>query len=245
MQLLWNSCLKQKEEKKNHIKSLHRSITRYATAIPIAYIRYVSLRLYIALTYLQGNTRMTSVILYGSMHIAQQSLSISFVVSSDLTLFVGILAMTRFATVHSWRCRTEKKRKESFVNIISTKQTHTHWFYNTIRSWYAIHNHIVFVTELNKSINKLKPNIGGRVNRCEAITILIWNVRTIVHRRIHNWNPYRFSIFRLQISESLHIIEYKPYKRYYHQHDKWYRHEQHWRSAERREREPWRPFNMV
>lgn len=54
------------------------------------------------LTYLHGSTRITSVVVYGSMQMAQQSLSMSLV-SSDLMLFVGIFAMTRFATVQSWR----------------------------------------------------------------------------------------------------------------------------------------------
>lgn len=59
-------------------------------------------------TYLHGKTRMMSVILYGSMHIAQQSLSMSLL-SSDLMLFVGIFDITRLATVHScrWNWRTQ------------------------------------------------------------------------------------------------------------------------------------------
>lgn len=55
--------------------------------------------------YLHGSTRMTSVALYGSMQIAQQSLSISAaLLSSDLMFLVGILAIIRLATVHIWRC---------------------------------------------------------------------------------------------------------------------------------------------
>lgn len=52
--------------------------------------------------YLHGRTRMISVVLYGSIQIAQQSQSMSLL-SSHLILFVGIFAMTRFATEHNWR----------------------------------------------------------------------------------------------------------------------------------------------
>lgn len=90
MQMRWNSCLKV-----NKISSISR--------------RHFDLgRL---LTHLHGRTRITSVALYGSIQMAQQSCSLSFI-SSDLILFVGILAMTRFATVHSCRCEQEIDKLE-------------------------------------------------------------------------------------------------------------------------------------
>lgn len=54
---------------------------------------------FVRASYLHGSILTRSVTLYGSMHIAQQSFSISL--SSDFMLFVGIFEIIRLATVHN------------------------------------------------------------------------------------------------------------------------------------------------
>lgn len=43
-------------------------------------------------------------------------------------------------------------------------------------------------------------------------------------------NTYRFSVFRLKVSETLYVVKYQPYQGDYHQDDKWYWYEQNRRS---------------
>lgn len=70
-------------------------------------------------THRHGSILIRSVTLYGSMQMAQQSLSISL--SSDFMFFVGILAIIRFATLHSCLWMNEKRKENFILNIFSTK----------------------------------------------------------------------------------------------------------------------------